>query len=505
MSDATPPDRPNVVLVVMDTARAADTWPLLDDGGVSDGAGLARLAARGTTYRSATANAPWTVPSHGTLFSGVHPSVHGAHADHTAFEYDPTLAGVLADAGYRTLAVSNNTWISDEFGYGRGFEEFVSTWQLFQDGVDFGQVARTESGALNKLRGVARKFSGNPVKNLANLVYGQFFRKRNDDGAARTNDIIADRLPELAAAEPFFLFVNYLEPHLEYRPPAAIAREYLPEDLSFEEAMTVNQDAWAYITGEVEMTDREFEALHALYRAELDYLDRRIDELLDAFADAGVLEETVFVVVGDHGENVGNHGLMDHQYSLHETLLHVPMILSGPGLGDGRTVDRPVQLLDVFPTLLDLASIDDRPKYTGESLLDGVPTDRALYAEYLAPQPAVETLRERYDCRRDVDRYDRRLWAVRRDGAKRVHGSDGNQWAFDLERDPGETTNLLDGDDPSDDPGAGDDPDDGTRAETVAELGEMLEEWVASRPSLDASKVNVDDATQDRLEDLGYL
>jgi len=203
---------------------------------------------------------------------------------------------------------------------------------------------------------------------------------------------------------------------------------------------------------------------------------------------------------------------MDHQYSLHETLLHVPMILAGPGWGAGRTVDRPVQLLDVFPTLLDLADVDhDSSDHAGTSLLDDVPADRTLYAEYLAPQPAVETLRERYDCRRDVDRYDRRLWAVRRDGKKRIHGSDGSRWAFDLDADPEETTDLLadhrDGVDESttDDGRNGLDTADDTHDETVAELGDLIEEWIASRPSPDAGEVQVDDATQDRLEDLGYL
>lgn len=488
----------------MDTARASDTWPLVDGESKSDGDGLKRLAERGTTYTSATANAPWTVPSHGTLFGGVHASVHGAHADHPAFEYEPTLAEVLAEEAYRTLAVSNNTWISDEFGYGRGFEEFVTTWQLFQDGVDFGRVARTEAGAVNKLRGVLRNFSGNPVKNFANLLYGQFFRKREDDGASRTNNIIGDRVHELAAGDdPFFLFVNYLEPHLEYRPPEDLARAYLPDGATLEEAMDVNQDAWAYITGETAMNDREFDLLHALYRAELDYLDGRLAELLDIFAEAGVLEETVFAVVGDHGENIGDHGLMDHQYSLHETLLHVPMILSGPGFGEGRTVDRPVQLLDVFPTLLDVTGVD-RPDLdcAGTSLADGdVPSDRTLYTEYLAPQPSIDTIRERYDCQNDVSTYDRRLWAVKRDGFKRIHASDGSRWCFDLEADPEEGSDLTDkrqSQHPSE-------VTESTDGETCEALADCLDEWVASRPTLEAGDVQMADTTEERLEDLGYL
>jgi arylsulfatase A-like enzyme len=429
-------------------------------------------------------------------------SVHGAHADYTAFEYEPTLATLLADSGYQTLAISNNTWISDEFGYGRGFDDFVSTWKVFQDAVDFGRVARTETGVLGKVGGVLRNFSGNPVKNIANLVYGKFFRKREDDGAARTNEILADRIPELARSEdPFFLFVNYLEPHLEYRPPEHLAREYLPDDITLKEAMSVNQDAWAYVTGAVEMTDREFSALRALYRAELDYLDGRIENLLDLFVKNGALDETIFAIVGDHGENIGDHGLMDHQYSLHETLLNVPLILAGPNSSDGRTVDEPVQLLDIFPTLLDGANVDlDGIDPPGTSLLtETVPTDRNLYAEYLAPQPAVETLRERYNCRKDVSTYDRRLWAVKRDGYKRIHASDGSEWCYHLETDPEERYDLTDSEAQS--TSSTQPPDIGV----CEALAERLEEWIDSRPSLDTGDVQVNDVTEDRLEDLGYL
>jgi len=476
----------------MDTARSSDTWPLVEGEGANGRDGLAQLANHGTVYTAATANAPWTVPSHGTLFSGVHPSIHGAHAGHKSFEHDPTLAGLLREAGYRTLAVSNNTWISDEFGYGRGFEEFVATWQLFQDGVDFGQVARTETGVLDKLRGVARNFSGNPIKNLANLVYGQFFRKREDDGAARTNEILADRIPALAAREdPFFLFVNYLEPHLQYRPPADLAREYLPEGITFEQAMDINQDAWAYITGDTEMSDRDFEILHALYRAELDYLDGRIADLLDLFTDAGVREDTVFVIVGDHGENIGDHGLMDHQYSLHETLLNVPVIASGPGFDNGRTVDTPVQLLDVFPTLLDVAGVDlEVDDVPGTSLyeVDKISGDRPVFAEYVAPQPSISTLEDRYDCRTDISGFNRRLWSVKRDGLKLIRGSDGSSWCFDLKADPDERSDISE-----------EYPDIRDR------LSEVLDEWVETLPEVRDEEVAMDDDTRDRLEDLGYL
>lgn len=479
---------PNIVLIVMDTARASDTAPLIE----ADDTGLGRFAANGETFTNATANAPWTLPSHGTLFTGVHPSVHGAHAAHRAFEYEPTVAQLLDDAGYRTLAVSNNTWISDEFGFGRGFGEFVATWQLFQDGVDYSEIARTESGALGQLRGVLRNFSGNPLKNAANLIYGQFFRKRTDDGAARTNELLADRIPRLTDGEqPFFCFVNYLEPHLEYRPPERLQKKQLPEDVSVTEAMAVNQDAWAYITGETDMSERDFEILRALYRAEVKYLDERLTGLRELFEREGVLDETVFLIVGDHGENIGEHGLMDHQYSLHETLLNVPLIASGPGFRSGRTVEKPVQLADLFPTVLDIAGIEaPEIEHAGQSLceMEAIPSDRPIFSEYIAPQPPVETLEQRYDCDERISEFDRRLWCIKQNGRKHIRGSDGSTWSFDLTTDHGETSDA-----------AVEQPDAFNR------LSERLSEWVVSRPSVRNETVAIDEQTVRRLEELGYL
>jgi len=103
------------------------------------------------------------------------------------------------------------------------------------------------------------------------------------------------------------LFVNYLEPHLEYRPPEEFAEQFLPEGISYDEAMDIPQDAWRYIAGKAELSDRDFDVLRSLYRAEITYLDHRIDELKQLLETHGEWEDTVFVVTGDHSENIGDH------------------------------------------------------------------------------------------------------------------------------------------------------------------------------------------------------
>lgn len=470
----------------MDTARERDVFT--DSDSVMPE--LENLASAGISYTSAFANAPWTLPSHGTLFTGQPPSVHGAHAKNKSFAVDRTLAGELRKAGYQTVGISNNTWISGEFGFDQGFDEFYTTWQLYQEAVDFGDIAQTERGKADRLGAIARKFRGNPMKNIANLIYGRFFRRRHDDGARRTNQIIKQNVDDwLITDSPLFLFVNYLEPHLEYDPPDEYARNLLPNDVTPAEAKRVEQDAWAYITGEINLSEDEFEILRGLYQAELAYLDDRLAELVDQFENTD--RETVFIVTGDHGENIGDHDLMDHQYCLYETLLHVPLVISGGATTRDSPVTVPVQIADLYPTILDLGNAQyEKSDLAGQSLLnsESLPPDRALFAEYLGPQPAIETLQDKYDCNRDIAEFDRQLRAVRTGAWKFIRGSDGDEWLFNLEEDPDETENLA-----------------AERPDRRDELTAILQDWTSTLPPVTGEPVEMDATTKSRLEDLGYL
>ncbi|QLH76844.1 sulfatase [Halosimplex rubrum] len=496
----------NVVVVVMDTARYQDVFP--EDETVAPT--LESLAAEGASFDRAIASAPWTLPSHASLFTGTYPSKHGAHAGHKHLGDDlATLAEAFAGADYETVAVSNNTWISDEFGFARGFERFRKTWQYLQADTDLGRVARTNEGR-EKLREVTRAlFDGNPVVNALNAVYGQFVRKREDSGAHRTNEWIREWLADRDGERPFFCFVNYLEPHLEYRPSRETTERFLPEGTSYDEAMAVPQDAWSYVAGDLDLSGGDFEALRTLYRGEIAYLDDRIAELRDALEAADEWENTVFVVTGDHGENIGDHGLMDHQYALYETLLHVPLVIHGGPFAGGAD-DRLVSLTDLAPTLLDAVDVDApafREQAQGESLLDDDREEREhVFAEYLAPQPSMEALSERVGgLSEDVSRYDRRLRAVRGDDWKLIRGSDGSRECYHLGTDPTETVNRLSTDDEEGaDDGLNERSIDATKqAET---LDGALDDWLDSFDHADPeSEATMSDGAAERLEDLGYL
>ncbi len=483
---------PNIVLVVMDTARFREVVAL---DRYIDRSAIHRLSDEGSTYTRTFTTAPWTLPSHASLFTGTYPSKHGAHADHKHLDESlETVAETLAANGYETVGVSNNTWISEEFGFRRGFDTFHKTWQYIQTDTDLGEVARTTNG-LEMFPALARRLiEGNPVVNIANAVYGRFLRKRRDDGARRTNEWVERWLGE-RHDRPFFLFINYLEPHLEYRPPKSIATQFLPEEISYAEAMDISQNAWEYIAGRTDHSEQQFEALRALYFAEIAYLNRRIGDLRESLVDADEWDDTIFVLTSDHGENIGEHDLMDHQYCLYDTLLHVPLIIAGGSFDGGGEIDELVQTTDIPPTLLDAAGIDAdevRSQFQGRSFHPDAETSarKHVISEYMAPQPSMDALDEQLDGLTSTARqYDRSLRAIRTEQYKLIRGSDGSMELYDIVDDPNESVDVA-----------------SDRSDRSRHLEKELDQWLDSFEHANASgAVSMSERTKSRLEELGYI
>ena len=199
----------NVVLVVADTTRYGDALTPEVAPTIAD------LGAEGTTFTRAFAPAPWTLPSHGSLFTGTYPSKHGAHAGHERLdERETTLTELFDSAGYDTAGVSGNTWVSKEGGFARGFDDFHQTWQYVQSDTAMGELV--EVTEESRILAVGRKlFDGNPIANAANALYRTVVRERGDEGAERATNWVEGWLDDRESDDPFFLFANYLEPHLE--------------------------------------------------------------------------------------------------------------------------------------------------------------------------------------------------------------------------------------------------------------------------------------------------
>lgn len=485
MTGTSPQERPNIVLFVMDTMRAAEAVPA--DPGLTPN--LAALAESGAEYTSAFTTAPWTLPAHVSLFTGTYPSKHGAHAEHTCFDGSlPTVLDAVADAGYDTVGVSNNVWITDEFGVTDGFDTFRDDSERTDAWSGAGSWAHRATNAVRRSR-----FGGPVFERLRRLATTADHR---DDGAAATVDWVAEWLDGRDSAAPFFLFANCIEPHLEYRPPPDYAREFLTDGWSYDRAMALRQDPREYDVGEFDYTEEEWDVVRSLYRAEISYLDAQLGRLRATLKAAGEWDDTVLVAVSDHGETIGEHGFLGHQYSLYDTVIHVPLVVHGGQFSASHVrTDRLVQTADLAPTLLDVAGIDApelREECQAQSFhpTRGDPPRSQVIAEYMRPQPPIEVLEEKFDdIPRQLYQYQRTLRAVRTDAYKYVRASDGSEWLYDLRGDPGERHDIS-----------------AANPRRAAEFAATLDEWLGSFDAADADgSVDVSDATEDRLADLGYL
>jgi arylsulfatase A-like enzyme len=493
--------QPNVVLIVLDTARAQNfsclgyqkvTSPRID-----------QLAEEGVLYRNCIAPAPWTLPSHASLFTGQFPSVHGAHGAHLRLDDRfPTLAQVLRGLGYSTLGISSNVWVSEAFGLARGFDTFFKTWQRFQDDTTTARVmrARGDGNLRPRLNALLQSIPRNAVpKTLLNLFYLRVLWRRSDAGAERTYRELRRSMASLS--RPFFVFLNYMEPHAPYNAPGEYKFKHLPsKNLPVEHAhrmiklSTASKD---FHMGELKLTPRDFELMRALYDGEISYSDYRVGQVLDYLDHSGVLDDTIVIVTSDHGENIGEHALMAHRFSVNETLLRVPLIVRYPAAVEaGQQVQEYVQLTDIFPTILRLLGV--RPGHFGLSLPGRAIDPPSLcarqavpvVAEYIGNGYTAEANDPTFDF--ESSRYCRTYKALYRGGFKLIMASDGSRELYELGSDPEEGRNLAE-----------------ERRDLVGRLSEHLAEWELSNPSssvpASVGDQELDAIVEERLRALGYL
>jgi arylsulfatase A-like enzyme len=257
---------------------------------------------------------------------------------------------------------------------------------------------------------------------------------------------LARREPE----QPFFIFINYSEAHAPYQPPRSFASRFLePLGLNYSEAQGVNQDPLKHITGTVPMDEKDFDTLRALYAAEIAYLDTRLGELFNYLRQRDLLDQTIVIVSADHGENLGDHGLMGHKWCLYDTLVRVPLVIRYPPcFPPGTTVTKQVQLVDVFPTVMDVLNI-------GESEIRDRLQGFSLLPQQVALRPRKFAVSERYGrswkrtFRRfpgfDYTQFERDLKAIRTTRFKYIWSSDGKCELYDIATDPAESKNLVQG------------------------------------------------------------
>jgi len=285
-----------------------------------------------------------------------------------------------------------------------------------------------------------------------------------------------DATPD-AKRRPFFLFLNYFEPHLPYNPPRPERDRFLRpgHDPAAVERLRryKHPEEMRQIVGLGGLASADFAILSDLYDGEIAYVDRRVGEIADILKARGLLDGTVVAVASDHGEMLGEHGLVDHKIGLYEPVLRIPLVLRyPPAVAAGQRIDAPVMLQDLYPTLLGLAGVAARAPSAGAPSggagaaepgglpgaaearpLPGVAGLRAgrargsglddpIVSEEARPAEFLQVIRESAP---EVDpaRFDRALVALHAGDIKMIWGSDGRHLLFDLARDPAETIDLA--------------------------------------------------------------
>jgi arylsulfatase A-like enzyme len=435
-----PPPRPHIFLVSADALRpdhlSVNGYPRPTSPHID------AFARRAWHFPDADALIPKTGPSFATILTGQPPARHGVTANRFALpDAIPLLAERLAAAGYQTGAFVGNPVLTSELGYARGFAHFE-----IADGTD----------------GVT------PV--------GEAFRVWID---------------EVDWSRPVFAWIHYLDPHGPYTPPERYASLFRDDALARADERRVPLDyhpmaGWppSYVLGAVPRYQRQGRenraaAYVAAYDAEIRYVDDAVGTLLEQLDAHGVLDESVVVLLSDHGESLGEHDYwFEHGWFAYGASLRIALFVKTPGQREGRVGEGQATVLDVAPTLLALAGLQaDLP---GRNLLtEPPPAEPAQIAN-------ASTYPERYQGLVSSDwKYLRRT----RDAADpAIQAPVPAEQLYDLRADPNETHDLA-----------------AEQPERVAALRRRLSERLAAEGEPAPSRAPMlDAATRARLEALGY-
>jgi arylsulfatase A-like enzyme len=462
--------QPDLVLVICDTARADAFKPW---GGPFPTPTMERLCREGIAYRNATTQAPWTLPSTASIMSGKLPTQHGVHNDCLDWSGDrPTtpatavkgvagewLPETLRDRGYRTWAASCNTWISTWGGFDRGFDEFNDT-----------------SDRVRLPRGKWSKY----VRKAARL-YGKI-----DRGGKAVTQAFAKRVRD-GGGEPMFAFMNLMEVHSPYDPPRPFYPFQpwrRPETFKMSGGGRGPRKFLIYNLGVERPSDEYVRTLRSLYWHSARYEDWLLGRIVRAVEDRG--RPAVVVVVSDHGENIGDHGLFGHNSSLHQTLLNVPLVVWGRGVDVGSGwVDENVPLIGIAPWLRGVA----------DGSLEPMKGDGAVISEYESTTrwipPDVQQRLEEMGKANDLPPLVHSAgFAVRENGLKYIGLESGIEYLYDVANDPQERTDLST-----------------ARPDDVERFRAQRDAWRArraSQPKYEAGDV-ADQEIADHLRQLGYI
>ncbi len=323
-ADVIEESRPNVILIIIDTLCAdhlgcydyhRNTSPAIDS-----------LASEGIMYARMQAQAPWTLPAMVTIYTGLTEKSHGCN-NYGSYSCGldpelPTITTILHDEGFSTAGFVNINYLGSLFGMEKGFEHFM---------ID-------------------------------------------DEGhgrAAETVDEFISWLDSEEFSEPYFVVFHLFDPHMPYDPPMGY-------DRTFTENGTSGITEW--IPDENGVLDPvQADHLRNLYDGEIKWTDSQLSRMFGIIREKHLAENTLIIFTADHGEEFLEHGQGGHSYNLYQQSLHVPLIITGPGIPGGVVDSATVGQFDILPTVLTYLRMPVPERVEGMDILSGnIPPDREI-------------------------------------------------------------------------------------------------------------------------------
>jgi len=396
--------RPNIVMISIDTLRSdhlgsygydRDTSPRID-----------RLATEGALFENMISSTSWTLPAHCALFTGLSDSVHGCVSlNHRLHVSRVTLAETLNSAGYHTAGFFSGPAMHPVFGVSQGFDEYVDCTSFAE------RTMRTLAGgkSLDAIRLASHADITNP------RVY------------ERVRAWLRRKLQR-----PFFLFIHMWDVHADYIPPAPYDKMFDPD---YDGPIT-GEDFATDPSINADMPARDLEHLVALYDGEIAWTDHHVGLILDELDALGLRDSTLVTLLSDHGDEHFEHGRKGHHQTLFDEVIRVPLVIRFPGrVPAGNRFAVQVRMIDVLPTILDLAGLSKPDKLMGQSL---------------SPLFSGGQLKDDTIAVSELYSEGNRLRSFRRLGRKLIYDERVRKgWAFDLENDPLEKNPLQGPDDPT--------------------------------------------------------
>ncbi|MGB3714939.1 MAG: sulfatase [Candidatus Promineifilaceae bacterium] len=491
---------------------------------------LDAFANDGALFESAISPAQWTIPSHASMFTGLYPTAHQVtQSNHTIGPGRPHIAELLRSSGYQTIGFCNNPLVGVlDNGFKRGFDCFYNyggaipsmpkhstrlPWPVNWLLEGYTQFLRRISYPIQNFFGrsdLAFRISLNAFltplwSKMAN------FKGQNARSVRDIVRLLRER-ENLVDTKPLFMFVNLMETHLPFLPPGEYVDRVAPYMRSNKEARDImrrwNREAyrWAAPLGEP-LQDLEGQVLSDMYDAEVAYQDDYLGPLFELLSQRENADNTLTVIVSDHGDGLGEHDYFGHAFVAYQELIHVPLILHWPErISDSTRVDSPVSTRRIYHTILDAAGLEGdahvaagNEETSSLTLLNSIngpdPESNTAFAEVYPPLNFAKAVQHRQPELLERFRCLATRRAVVKDNLKLIQVAGSSDELFDVGSDPLEMENLIQ-----------ERPDE--TADLANEL-EKLENMVTTQSDmLEAGAtldVESDEQLVQRLRGLGYI